>query len=72
MGNGRKYTKIPCGLRLRLDMESDILELKGDMGQPDGSEDAYTKLTGIVTTTENLMALSAFFLARAQESDENA
>ena len=67
----RKYTTLPCGLRLRLDVRTGDFDLRGDMGQNSANASAeHTHLT-IIARPKNLMALSAFFLARAQEAREN-
>ena len=61
-----KFTVLPCGLKLRLNVETGEFILRGDMGHRDPKL-MITKLN-IVTNTENLLALAAFFLARAQEN----
>lgn len=60
------YTQLPCGLKLRLDVDSGDFDFRGDLGQLEGKPIRYLQLS-IVSDTENLMALSAFFLERARE-----
>ena len=69
MSKCKPYTKLPCDLRLRLDVVTGGLDLVGNLGAGDA---ATSKLPNkirlnIVSSPGNLMALSAFFLARAQE-----
>ena len=63
-----KFTTLPCGLKLRLDVMKGEFTLKGNMGDRRhmDNKNPITKLN-IVPTSTNLLALSAFFLARAQE-----
>ncbi len=66
-----RYTKMPCGLRLRLNVESGHFDLVGDLGG--GASGTTLNLPkhmslNIVASPKNLMALSAFFLARAREA----
>ena len=66
----RTYTTLPCGAKLRLDKNGG-LDLIGDLGFSDGTP-KHMRLN-ILASTKNLLALSAFFLARAQENvqDDN-
>ena len=64
-----KFTTLPCRLKLRLNVKTGEFLLRGDMGYMDKrsmTRAVETKLS-VNTNTENLLALSAFFLARAQE-----
>jgi len=66
-----RFTVLPCGLKLRLNVIDGEFILKGDMGQAGTghpTRETVTRLI-IVTSTQNLLALSAFFLARAQEQE---
>ena len=67
MSKSRKYTELPCGLKLRLDVETGGFDLVGDIGGVDGEFPPKIHLK-IVSGPVNLMALSAFFLARAKEA----
>ena len=67
MSRGR-FTTLPCGLKLRLNVFDGNFELRGDLGATgDSSIDDILHLN-IDVNPHNLMALSAFFLARVQES----
>ena len=70
MSRGR-FTTLPCGLKLRLDVQDGNFELRGDTGSTDnpGTDDIIH--WNIDVSPHNLMALSAFFLARAQESSDD-
>ncbi len=67
-----RYTVMPCGLKLRMNVGTGNFELVGEVGfsgfpHPD-TDDSKLNLN-IVASPGNLMALSAFFLARAQEAE---
>ena len=80
-----RYTNLPCGLKIRLDVKTGCLDTIGDLGvAPEsghrlvryrhGSPEDISKERihlNIVTSTNNLLALSKFFLERAIEN-ENA
>ena len=62
----RTYTTPPCGVKLRLDVGSGAFSLIGDWGFPEARTPKHMSLNSLAST-KNLLALSAFFLARAQE-----
>ena len=71
MSKSKRYTTLPCGLKLRLNVETGSFNLVGDLG---GNDNATVSLPNkiqlnIVASPKNLMALSAFFLARARERE---
>ena len=66
MSKNRKYTTLPCGMKLRLNVETGGFDLVGNLGK--GLPDKIH--LDIVSTSTNLMAVLAFFLAQVQESRE--
>jgi len=67
----RRFTVLPCGLKIRLDIYSGDFDLIGDMGFK-GSAVTEKHELNIVCNTRNLLALAAFFLAKAEEARERA
>ena len=62
-----RFTTLPCGLRIRLDIHDGDFDLVGDFGSTE--DDALRKMSlSIVTSTDNLLALSEFFLKKAREA----